>query len=159
MASTPCSTSNRGASRKNKPQSGKNNIFNLQQYIDRIINYLLLRSKFPHLTDHQNSSRTSHCKSNRFPISCIHQGVWIFLIVPLQQKKPIEIQLLQELFFPSQTFWSSEFISLQSRVLPFGVRIHQREVSIGTAQPLPASPQILDDVETNKSISIITVEL
>lgn len=51
MASTPCSTaSNHGASRKNKPQSGKNNIFNLQQYIAKIINYLVeLRSKFSQL--------------------------------------------------------------------------------------------------------------
>lgn len=42
MASTPCSTaSNCGASRKNKPQSGKYNIFNLQQYTTRIFNYLV----------------------------------------------------------------------------------------------------------------------
>lgn len=80
--------SNNGASRKNKPQSVKNNIFNLQQYIARIINHLVeVRSKFSHLRGHQNSSRTAQCKSNRFPNSPIHQGAVDFLDCPFSKQK------------------------------------------------------------------------
>lgn len=108
-----CSTaSNHGASRKNKPQSGKNNIFNLQQYIARIINHLVeLRSKFSHLRGHQNSSRTAHCKSNRFPISPI-QGAVDFLECPFSYRKNDRILIVTGALLESpKTFWSTESTS------------------------------------------------
>lgn len=93
----------------------------MQQYTARIINYLVeLRSNFFHLRGHQNSSRTAHCKSNRFPISCIHQRAVDFLDCPSPSEKTHWILLVtgallsptnpleQWVYLPSQipVFWS-----------------------------------------------------
>lgn len=65
-------------SRNSKKQSGKNNSFNLQQYIAKTMHYLLeLGSKFSHLRGHQNSPRPAHHKSDKSPIALISHTIYL----------------------------------------------------------------------------------
>lgn len=111
------------------------------QYIARIINCLVeLGSKFSHLRGQQNSSRAAHCKSNRFPISCIHRGAVDFLdhLSPTDKNHRTSI-VTGALLSPTNLL--EQLVYLPSTQSPgFWSEVHPKETSVSMVQPLPASP-------------------
>lgn len=72
----------------------------MQQCITRIIDYLVeLKSEFYHLGEKTVQGQLT-VNPTDFPSPVFTNELWIFPTTPLQQKKILDLLLLQELFFP-----------------------------------------------------------